>query len=550
MLTCLLRFDDRIRPANLTSYPYLDFGCVSWQDWLVLIELPLTCYARTVFFGSYLDFSWVPRFSGFCYGHIFGESYMINLSVVRVLLMFFPMTSLDFLRLERLNLALSYSGAEQISKGSYRIGTVELKELKEQLQEMLENGFIRPSVSSWGAPVLFVKKKDESMRLCIDYRELNRLQFLRVREQDISKTAFRTRYGHYEFLVMPFGLTNAPAVFMDLMNQEVVCEVFEVQVLVTDKVAFFGSYCILHNGLIMDPSKVEAYHKWPETYFDAEGEEFVWTVMSVRSVLRELNRRLVSAPILTLLSGSGCFQIYSDASKKGLGCVLMQHGKVIAYASRQLKLMKSKKLKRSPVSLWAIVQKVEERNIMEFSVDDDGCCSTKMYRDLKQYFWWNGMKQDVAAFVSKSLEIPMWKWDEISMDFVTGLPTTQKRHDAIWVVVDRLTKSAHFLPIRKNYGIKSLRNSSIKFSISISSSNDVSQRGTHSDFDDMLWACALEWKANVEQPICWAEVGERLIEGPDGSSRLLMKGTGYSLKDKNKAKPDKTEHGFGKSAKN
>ncbi|GJZ70460.1 putative reverse transcriptase domain-containing protein, partial [Tanacetum coccineum] len=133
---------------------------------------------------------------------------------------------------------------------------------------------------------------------------------------------------------------------------------------------------------------------------------------------------------------------------------------------------------------------VEDGKHTEFSVDDDGVVwfedrlcvpftihpgATKMYRDLKHYFWWNGMKQDVAMFVSKCmtcqqvkiehqrasgllqpLEIPMWKWDEISMDFVTGLPTTQKRHDAIWVVVDRLTKSAHFLPIRKNYGISKL----------------------------------------------------------------------------------------------
>nr|GFB27682.1 retrotransposon protein, putative, Ty3-gypsy subclass [Tanacetum cinerariifolium] len=74
--------------------------------------------------------------------------------------------------------------------------------------------------------------------------------------------------------------------------------------------------------------------------------------------------------------------------------------------------------------------------------------STKMYHDLKQHFWWSGMKRD--------LDIPVWKWDEISMDFVTGLPQTQRRHDAIWVVVDRLTKSAHFLPIRKDYSVSRL----------------------------------------------------------------------------------------------
>nr|GFC98516.1 retrotransposon protein [Tanacetum cinerariifolium] len=137
-------------------------------------------------------------------------------------------------------------GAEPISKAPYRMAPIELKELKDQLQELLEQGFIRPSVSPWGAPVLFVRKKDGSMRLCIDYHELNKITIrnryplpridnlldqlqgamhfskidlrsgyhqLRVREQDIDKTAFRTCYSHYEFLVMPFGLTNAPAVF-------------------------------------------------------------------------------------------------------------------------------------------------------------------------------------------------------------------------------------------------------------------------------------------------------------------------------------------------
>nr|GFD49957.1 putative reverse transcriptase domain-containing protein [Tanacetum cinerariifolium] len=106
-----------------------------------------------------------------------------------------------------------------------------------------------------------------------------------------------------------------------------------------------------------------------------------------------------------------------------------------------------------------------EAHSSPFSVHLD---STKMYHDLKQHFWWSGMKRDVATFVSRCLicqqvkiehqrasgllqplDIPVWKWDKISTNFVTGLPRTQRRHDAIWVVVDRLTKSAHFLPIRK-----------------------------------------------------------------------------------------------------
>ena len=143
-------------------------------------------------------------------------------------------------------------GTVPISLPPYRMAPAELKELKEQLPDLLDKGLVRPSTSPWGAPVLFVKKKDGSLRLCIDYKQLNKMTVrnkyslpriddlfdqlqgascfskvdlrsgyhqLRIRREDVPKTVFRTRYSHYEFLVMSFGLTNAPAAFMDLMNR-------------------------------------------------------------------------------------------------------------------------------------------------------------------------------------------------------------------------------------------------------------------------------------------------------------------------------------------
>ncbi|KAL0546451.1 hypothetical protein IC582_016360 [Cucumis melo] len=623
-------------------------------------------------------------------------------------------------------------GTVPISRAPYRMAPAELKELKVQLQELLDKGFIRPSVSPWGAPVLFVKKKDGSMRLCIDYRELNKVTVknryplpriddlfdqlqgatvfskidlrsgyhqLRIKDEDVPKTAFRSRYGHYEFIVMSFGLTNAPAVFMDLMNRvfreflDTFVIVFIDDILIYSKteaeheehlrmvlqtlrdnklyakfskcefwlkqVSFLG-HVVSKAGVSVDPAKIEAVTGWtrpstvsevrsflglagyyrrfvenfsriatPLTQLTRKGAPFVWS-KACEDSFQNLKQKLVTAPVLTVPDGSGSFVIYSDASKKGLGCVLMQQGKVVAYASRQLKsheqnypthdlelaavvfalkiwrhylygekiqiftdhkslkyfftqkelnmrqrrwleLVKdydceilyhpakanvvadalSRKVSHSAalitrqaplhrdleraeiaVSVGAVTMQlaqltvqptlrqriidaqsndpylVEKRGLaeagqaVEFSLSSDGgllferrlCVpsdsavktellseahsspfsmhpgSTKMYQDLKRVYWWRNMKREVAEFVSRCLvcqqvkaprqkpagllqplSIPEWKWENVSMDFITGLPRTLRGFTVIWVVVDRLTKSAHFVPGKSTY---------------------------------------------------------------------------------------------------
>ncbi|GJX13090.1 putative reverse transcriptase domain-containing protein [Tanacetum coccineum] len=742
-------------------------------------------------------------------------------------------------------------GAAPVARAPYRLAPSKMKELSEQLQELSDKGFIRPSSSPWGAPVLFVKKKDGSFRMCIDYRELNKLTVknryplpriddlfdqlqgssiyskidlrsgyhqLRVREQDIPKTAFRTRYGHYEFQVMPFGLTNAPAVFMDLMNR--VCKpyldkfviVFIDDILIYSKdekeheehlkailellkkeklyakfskcefwipkVQFLG-HVIDSRGIHVDPAKIESIKDWASpktpteirqflglagyyrrfiegfskiaksmTKLTQKGIKFDWGEKE-ENAFQLIKQKLCSAPILALPEGNEDFVVYCDASHKGLGAVLMQREKVIAYASRQLKVHEknytthdlelgsvvfalkiwrhylygtrctvftdhkslqhildqkelnmrqrrwlellsdydcdiryhpgkanvvadalSRKERIEPLRVRALVMTIGldlPKRILEAQIEaqkpenlvnedvggiirrdipkerlepraDGTLClhgrswlpcygdlrsvimheshkskysihpgSEKMYQDVKKLYWWPNMKADIATYVSKCLTcarvkaehqrpsgllvqpaIPEWKWDNITMDFITNfitkLPKSSQGFDTIWVIVDRLTKSAHFLPIRENdpldklarlylnrivarHGIpvsiicdrdgrftsnfwKSFQKAlgtDISMSTAYHPETDGQSERTIQTLEDMLRACMIDfgkgwvkhlplaefsynnsYHASIKaapyealygrkcrSPVCWAEVGEAQLTGPE-----------------------------------
>ncbi|GJT65786.1 putative reverse transcriptase domain-containing protein [Tanacetum coccineum] len=290
----------------------------------------------------------------------------------------------------------SQNQQQQQIKRQNMAGIHTLMDVIEKLKELSDNkGFLRPSSSSLGSSGLVWYKKtmtDHSGMVHspwvfgvyskIDLR--SGYHQLRVREEDILKTAFRTRYGHYEFQVMPFGLTNAPAVFMDLMNR--VCKPFLDKFIIVfiDDILIYSKNEKEHEehlkqilellkkekfeGIHVDPAKIEAIKDWTSPKSPTEIRQFLglagyyrrfiegfskiakpMTKLTQKKVKFEwgdkqeaafqvLKQKLCSAPILALPEGSEDFIAYCDASKKGLGAVLMQREKVISYASRQLKI--------------------------------------------------------------------------------------------------------------------------------------------------------------------------------------------------------------------
>ncbi|GJU02280.1 putative reverse transcriptase domain-containing protein [Tanacetum coccineum] len=204
-------------------------------------------------------------------------------------------------------------GVMSVAKSPYHLAPFEMEELSSQLRELQDKGFIRPSSSPWGAPILFVKKKDSSFRMYLrsGYHQL------RVHEEDIPKTAFRTRYRNFKFTVMPFGLTNAPAEAPQTPS----------------KVRSFLGLAGYYRRFIENFSKLAKLL----TILTQKHKEYVW---GEEQEFQTLKDKLCNAPVLALPDGPKDFVVCYDASGLGLGCVLIQRGKVIAYASQQLKIHK------------------------------------------------------------------------------------------------------------------------------------------------------------------------------------------------------------------
>nr|GFA48063.1 putative reverse transcriptase domain-containing protein [Tanacetum cinerariifolium] len=391
-------------------------------------------------------------------------------------------------------------GAVPIAKSPYHLTPSELEELSGQLKEQQEKGFIRPSSSPWGAPVLFVKKKNSSFRMCIDYRELNKLtvknryslpriddlfdqlqgsQFfskidlrsgyhqLRVHEDDILKTAFKTHYGHFEFTVMPFGLTKAPAVFMDLMNR--VCRPYLdkfVIVFINDILIYYKTReeHVEHLTLVLELLKKEKlYAKFSKCEFWLREVQFLGHVINGNGIhvdpskIKTLKEKFCNAPVLALPDGPKDFVVYCDTSGIGLGCVYCKKANVVADALSRKERVKPKIVRAMNMTLQSSIKDrilAVQKRLSKYSVHPG---ADKIYYDLKDRYWWPGMKKDIAERFTSRFWQSMQEALETRLDMSTAYhPQTdvQETIEKILQIKDRLKAARN---CQKSYADKRMK---------------------------------------------------------------------------------------------
>ncbi|GJU69940.1 putative reverse transcriptase domain-containing protein [Tanacetum coccineum] len=477
-------------------------------------------------------------------------------------------------------------GVAPVARAPYRLAPFEMKELSDQLKELYDKGFIRPSSSPWGAPILFVKKKDGSFRMCIDYQELTKLTvknryplpridnlFDQLQGSSVySKIDVRSGYHqlrskqeHKEHLKLILALLKKEqfqGIHVDLAKIESIKD-WESPKTATEIHQFLG-LAAYYQRFIKGFSKIAK----SMTKLTQKKVKFDWGDKE-EAAFQLIKQKLCSAPILAIPEGSKDFIIYCDASIKGLGDVLMQREHVISYASRQLKIHE-KNYTTYDLKLGAVVFALKiwrhylQRRWLELLSDYD--CEIRYhpgkanileaqtesrkpenlkYEDVGEV----GCRAMVKAEHQKPSgllvqpEIPQWKWDNITMDFVTKLLRTPSGYDTIWVNVDRLTKSAHFLPMsfQKAMGTR------LDMSTAYHPQTDGQSERTIQTLEDMLRACVIDFENGWERhlpliefsynnsyhasikaapfealygrkcrsPVCWAKVGDAQLTGPE-----------------------------------
>nr|GFA36125.1 hypothetical protein [Tanacetum cinerariifolium] len=323
-----------------------------------------------------------------------------------------------------------------IARVPYRLAPPEMKELSEQLKELYDKGFIRPSSSPWGALILFVKKKDGSFRMCINYRELNKLTMKNRYPLPMIDDLFDQLQG--SSICSKIDLRSGEGIHVDSAKIESIKDWVSPKspTEIRQFLGLAGYYRRFIEGFL----KIAK----PMTKLTQKKIKFEWGDKQ-EAAFQLLKHNLCSAPILALPEGSEDFVAYYDASIKGLGAVLMQRDKTVI---------------------------MHESHKSKYSIH---LGSDKMYQDMKKLYWWPNMKADITTYVRKCLtyakvkaehqrpagllvqpEIPVWKWDNITMDFVTKLPKSSQGYDTIWVIVDRLTKSTIFAPMKKTDPLEKL----------------------------------------------------------------------------------------------
>ncbi|GJV77943.1 putative reverse transcriptase domain-containing protein [Tanacetum coccineum] len=484
-------------------------------------------------------------------------------------------------------------GATPVAKSPYRLAPSEMQELSEQLQELQDKGFIRPSHSPWGAPVLFVKKKDGSMCMCVDYRELNKLTVmnryplpriddlfdqlqgvrylsridirsgyhqLRVHEKDIPQTAFIMRYGHFEFTVMPFGLTNAPTVFMDLMNR--VCKpyldkfviIFIDDILIYPKtkedhevhlklvlellkkerlyakfskcefwlqeVHFLG-HVVNHNGIRVDPSKIEAVKNWKAPTTPSEIRLFLGLAGFYRSFI--VNFSKIAKPLTSLTQKNKKYKWGAEQEEA------FQTLKIIY---KELNMRQMRWIELFSDYECEIRYHPGKANVVADALSRKERVKPRRVRATAMTIQ-SGVKRMILEAQSEA-----FKEENAPAERLHGLDQIKSGHDTIWVIVDRLTKSTHFLATREDYNMEKLER------LYIDEITDGQSERTIQTLEDMLRACVIDfgssWDVHLplaefsynnsyhssiqcapfealygrkcRSPVLWAEIGEsRLI---------------------------------------